>query len=35
MPRSDDVRAESQPVMFVLASEMEPLGSSAIVKGGR
>ena len=23
MPRSDDVRAESQPMMFVLASEME------------
>ena len=36
MPRSDDVRAESQPMMFVLASEMEPLSSSAIrrsVKG--
>ena len=26
MPRNDDVRAESQPMMFVLASEMEPLG---------
>ena len=32
MPRSDDVRAESQPMMFVLASEMErnPLGRRAI-----
>ena len=26
MPRSDDVRAESQAMMFVLASDMEPLG---------
>lgn len=36
MPRSDDVRAESQPMMFVLASEMEPLGSmrdKAVDKG--
>ena len=28
MPRSDDVQAESLPMMFVLASDMEPLGGS-------
>ena len=35
MPRSDDVPAESQPMMFVLASDMEPLGRSdkAVDKG--
>ncbi len=35
MPRSDDVQAESQPMMFVLASDMEPLGRSdkAVDKG--